>query len=339
MNSSLKKYIDITATGENLSKEDSRGCLNTIFTGNCKSDEIIKLLLNLKDKGESVEEMAGFASAMREKMLKVPVSKKAIDLCGTGGTGKERFNVSTAASFILSAASVPVAKHGNYGSKKGNGSFDFLKSLDISFDLTVSELQSIFEETDLCFLFARNHHQAMKYVAEARKQINARTIFNILGPLCNPASVDYQVIGAVNEDIAQKIAHTIKLLGTSRSLVIAGADGLDELSTTGKSIIYEINSDSLERKEFDPLTLGLKAVPADIKGAGAKDNAGLFCELFSNNRTDHKISELVCLNAGAAFYCFGKVKDIQSGYKLAEEQIISGAAWNKYLLYKEASKK
>ena len=177
----LSSYIKIIESGKDLNKEQGYSCLCKIFSGECSDSEIINLLSLFADKGESVSEIVGFATAMREHMIKVPLTSSSIDLCGTGGIGKDRFNVSTAASFVLAAAGVPVAKHGNYGSKKPNGSFNFLEALCMDFNQEVSVVQKLHQETNLCFLFARNYHPAMRYVAAARKKIARRTIFNILG--------------------------------------------------------------------------------------------------------------------------------------------------------------
>jgi anthranilate phosphoribosyltransferase len=330
----LRKYVEKLKFGEHLSQEESYNCLSEIFLGNCELGQIKELLLLLSEKGETVEEIVGFAIAMREKMLAVPINKNAIDICGTGGTDKDRFNVSTSISFILAASGVPVAKHGNRGSKKPNGSFDFLEALDIKYDFSVKEIIDIFDSTELCFLFARNHHMAVKHVAMARKELGRRTIFNMIGPLCNPAKVPFQIIGTVSESLAEKLAKAVQILGVKRAFIIVGGNGLDELSIDEDSIIYDVTEKNIDKSIFSPKSISYFSGEIAIKGGEAKENADTFKKLFSKRDLNHPIMKMIILNAGAAMYCFGKVDSIKQGVELSIECVRDGRAWDKYLEYK-----
>ena len=326
----LKKYIQSLELNRHLDTNTSKQCLLDILSGECSTEEIKQVLTLLAGKGETFEEILGFAQAMREKALKIKLPKPVLDNCGTGGTNKNRFNVSTASTFILAAGGVAIAKHGNRGSKQTNGSFDFLESLEINFDLTPEQIIDRFNKTDLAFLFARNHHLAMKYVAPARKELGRRTIFNLIGPLSNPACPEYQIIGTNNQATAKKIAQAIQQLGITKALIIVGANGIDELSTVSDSIIYEVTPQKIKETIFSPQDLNLKAQQTDIEGGLATQNAKLFKELFENKIINHPISELICLNAGAGFYCAGKTDSIKTGFELAQQLLQNGQAWQKY---------
>jgi anthranilate phosphoribosyltransferase len=333
----LETYIKKIEKNTDLSIDESCECLLKIFSGQCQTEEIIALLINLQKKGESIDEIVGFAKAMKQKMAKINLFKECIDICGTGGTSRARFNISTSVAFILAAAGVPVAKHGNKGSRESNGSFDFLEALAIKYDFDISYISQIFKQTNLCFLFARNHHMAMKHVAQARKEISGRTIFNILGPLCNPAEVQYQIIGALSEEVAEKIAAAIQVLGTKKSLVIVGGGNVDEISISDDSIIYEVTSKSIEKYIISPQDYDCFAKGKGPVGGLAADNAQYFKNLISKGVLDNDTMRMILINAGAAFYCCGKASSILKGVQLAKEQISSLSVWRKYQEYRNAS--
>jgi anthranilate phosphoribosyltransferase len=330
----LTTYIKNLQNKNNLTEEEAFSCLENIFDGKCNIEQIKELLFLLAKKGESVSEITGFTKGMLKYAVQIHLNKDAFDNCGTGGTNKDRFNVSTSSAFILASGGVPVAKHGNRGSQKANGSFDFLESLGIKFIHSPEEIESIFAKTDLCFLFARSHHQAMKYVVEARKELKCRTIFNLIGPLCNPAKVKYQIIGTTSSPIGKKLAQALQKLGTKKSLVIVGGDGLDELSTVSESEIYEITHTKINDYFFNPKNIHINAEIHTISGQNAAENAKIFTDLMSKKIVNHPISELIALNAGAAFYCFGKTATIKEGFLLAQKLIADGSCWNKFQEYK-----
>ncbi|RAP38859.1 anthranilate phosphoribosyltransferase [Candidatus Marinamargulisbacteria bacterium SCGC AAA071-K20] len=317
--------------GEDLTVEQAQELLTHIFKNNVDSEKLKDLLEALIKKGESVSEIVGFAKAMRSTMTAVPLSTDdnaiIMDVCGTGGVKKDRFNLSTASAFVLAAADVKVAKHGNYGSKKINGSFNFLEALEIPFNLSIEELQTQFEKTGLCFLFARLFHPAMKTVAGVRQDIGKRTIFNLLGPLSNPASVKHQIVGCTSLETGRKLAQALSQLGVERALVVVGADGLDELEVSKDNIILEINNqDDIKEYTFDSTSLvsfSDKAIP-DYSDSGK--NAYFFELLIDAPALFalHPVMALLYLNAGAGFYCAKKVNSIEEGIELAKQTIQSG---------------
>ncbi|MFA5879565.1 MAG: anthranilate phosphoribosyltransferase [Candidatus Margulisiibacteriota bacterium] len=325
----LEFFLDKVKNQIDLSEEESFQVLQIIFSGQCKLEEIIALLANLAIKGESVNEIIGFTKAMWQNAVKIDLLKDSIDTCGTGGSNRPRFNVSTAAAFVMAAGGVPVIKHGNRGSKTANGSFDFLEALGISFEVENNQIVELFNKTNLCFLFARNFHLAMKHVSAARKQIPGRTIFNLIGPLCNPARVNYQVLGTTSSEIAAKLAHALAQFETKKALVIVGADGFDELSLTHDSLIYEVSKQNINKIMFSPESLNIKLNSSVVVGS-ALENANLFVKLIQEGNIEHPNSLLIALNAGAGFYCFGKKDSIIQGFEYAKELIINKKVYEKY---------
>lgn len=314
----------------NLSVENAEEILEIIFKENISDLEILEFLVALTDKGETVNEIVGFAKAMRKNMLKVPLKKycsgKIIDVCGTGGVTKDRFNLSTASAFVLASLGVKVAKHGNYGSKKLNGSFNFLEALQIPFNLPIEHLEEQFKEMGLCFLFARLFHPAMKKVANARKEIGKRTIFNLLGPLCNPAEVSHQIIGCTNQEIGEKLAAALQALENERAFVVVGADGLDELEVAPGNLIYDINSEKITTVQVDgsQFVNYSDKVIADYSDSGKN---AFFFELLIDAPglyAYHPVMALMKLNAAAALLCLGEVETIEAGVLKAENIIQSG---------------
>lgn len=319
----IDSCLKILKEKRHLTSEESNACLQEIFTGQVNKEKIKELLTLLHANGESVSEIVGFATAMRHAMTPIMLSENAIDVCGTGGYAQERFNTSTAAAFVLASLGIPVAKHGNRGSRKSNGSFDFLEALGIQWDTAI---KARFDETKLAFLFARNHHPAMRHVAEARQELPFRTIFNLLGPLCNPASVKRQVIGTSTQENAEKIVDALQKLGTERAMVIVGPNGLDELSTEAPSLLYELVNGSVIRGVFKPKGLFRSLTPTDTIGT-AQQNALLCQRLFSEGITDHPISKAIALNASAGLYIAGKAYSIEKAYPLALSAIETKKAW------------
>ncbi len=333
----LEPFIKELKAHKYLSESFSYASSMAIFNGSCSNDEIKEFLLLLSEYGETVEEIVGFVKALREKCLKIDLPSKAIDTCGTGGSGLEnRFNVSTATAFILASSDVPVIKHGNKGSKYANGSFDFLTALKIPFDFTPNQIKEIFQKTNLCFLFARNFHLAMKYVAPARKEIKSKTIFNYIGPLANPAMVDYQIIGTVSELLAEKLTKAVFQLGTKKTLIIAGKS-IDELSLDQPAVIFEITPKNINRFVFDP-TKFIKGLSMDsVFHGNVEENANLFVNLLETGDIAHPNSRLLALNAGLGFYCFEQVDSISAGYDYALNLIRDKKVYHKFREYENQS--
>ncbi len=317
-----------------MTEEESYTCLKAILSGSVDPDEIYRWLVTLQKSPETVDEMVGFSKAMRDHMVRAPLFGKVIlDVCGTGGVLAHRFNTSTAVAFVLAAGGVRVAKHGNRGSRAANGSFDFLESLGIYFGHDPAALKALYEQTHLCFLFARTHHPAMRFVASARQKIGSRTIFNCLGPLNNPSGATHQVLGTVSMDLANKLVEAFIRLGTQRALVVCAEDSLDEFSISAKTRVLELNKGQVTSFEFDP-SLYMTAKPSPTLTGKAIDNADLFISLVSQGQIDHAISDLICLNAGAGFYTVGKTDSIESGFRLAQALFQDGSVWQKVLTYR-----
>ena len=308
----IQDYIEHLRRQHDLSISESSEILQSIFSGNEDIESIVTFLDLLSEKGESVSEIVGFATVMRQHLIPVPLSGDCLDLCGTGGSGKDRFNISTATAFVLGALGVPVAKHGNRGSRKANGSFDFLEALDVSFDLSKDQLIDQFRDKNLVFLYARNHHPGMKYVGEARQKVGKRTIFNLLGPLCSPARVTHQIIGTIDRTVAFKLAQSLQKLGVKRAFVVVGDNQLDEFTVSGENFYYDITEDSITESYLDPLSFDLLDTSEYDCGL-AKDNAFRFLSLISKPDRNDPVLKQIVLNAAMAQFCFGQVSSIEDG--------------------------
>lgn len=318
----VDRALESLTRGDSLSEKDSFLVLSEIFCGKTSNDDVLSLLKLINQTGITSDEVIGFARAMRKGMASIDLGENAVDTCGTGGSGVERFNISTASAFVVSACGIPVAKHGNHGSSKPNGSFDFLKGLGVNFDLSPQNVKRIFDETNLCFLYARSHHPAVRFVGPARKEIGERTIFNLLGPLCNPAQTKYQVVGTTTEENAQLLTRGLQKLGTTRSLVVCGGDGVDEFSIDRPSEYYDVCQTSIEKKTWTPSVLGLH-LESTVEIGDGKTNATTF-ECLLNGTGDDKIVHLISINAGAAIYCTGNASSIEEGYNMAIQCFQSG---------------
>lgn len=295
--------------------------IDSLFTGQHSDQEISDYLAELADRGETVEEIVQLARAMRERMIPVHLGCDAIDVCGTGGSGKDRFNVSTAAAFILASLGVPVAKHGNRGSKKANGSFDFLEALGVPFELSILEIEAQFKRTNRCFLFARQHHPAVGKVAAARKLVGRRTIFNLVGPLCNPASVSYQLIGCIDLRAAELMANAAQQLGTKRTWVVVGGDGLDELAVGTTSTVFDVTPSGIETREIQ--TTSVDGPVRDFSNVIV--NAALFKEILTGQHLDEPVVAHIVLNVAAALVIVGRVASIDEGQVMALQALKMGA--------------
>lgn len=326
----LEQTIECIEQGESLDEAESQTLMTSILEGHHQTEEIKRLILAMREKGESIDEIAGFVKAFRAHAVPVHLPGPAMDVCGTGGTGKDRFNISTAAAFVLAAAGVPIAKHGNRGSVKPNGSFDFIEALGIPIERGAPFAEAAFRATDLCFLFARSHHPAMRHVAQARKEISGRTVFNLIGPLSNPAAVPYQILGTYSESLAEILAKVILRLPIERALVIVPHDGRDELTTTDHSTILDVRAGKITKTIFDPGDLGLAAAEADLAGGDAIQNAALFKTLMADGILDHPITQMIALNAGAGLMTYGTCDSIKAGFNTAIQAIASGQVWRKY---------
>ena len=335
----ISEYIEKIKIGGSLQISEAEQCLNTILEKDVPDRQIAELLIALCEKGESADEILGFARALLTRSRSVPLPSNAIDSCGTGGSGLNRFNVSTTAAFVLSAGGVPVIKHGNKGSKRPNGSFDLLEKLECEFDFEDDRLADIFAKTKVCFLFARTYHPVMKKVVTARQMADRRTIFNLSAPLCNPANPQYQILGTTNVEIGRQLAKVLRQLGRKRFLIVIGEPGIDEISVAGPTHIFELVDSAIKEYDLKPSDFGITERDySTIPGSDNDENAEIFLSLL-RNQTPESILDLVCLNAGAAFYCFGRTDSIKEGFDLSKSLFANGLVQEKFLEYKSLSNK
>jgi anthranilate phosphoribosyltransferase len=298
-----------------------------IMSGEYDDAQIAGFLISLRAKGESSSEIAGFAQAMRDKMTRIDSVDNAIDMCGTGGDASGTFNISTAASFVVAGAGVPVAKHGNRSMTSKSGSADVLTALGIDITLSPEKVSKCIDEIGIGFMFAPSLHPAMKYAMGARKALGTRTVFNILGPLCNPAGVTRQLMGIFDGSLTDKIAKVLQKLGAEQAMVVHGHDGLDEISTTASTRISHLKDDnSIESTAISPDDYGFcTASLADLKGGTPKQNAKIIASILDGSDAGKK-ADIVILNAGAGILVGGVANNLDEGINMAKEALESGTA-------------
>lgn len=339
----IREAIGKVVEGFDLSREEMRICMDEIMTGNATQAQIGSFITALRLKGETVEEITGAAMVMREKALRLDVAKDMVDLdrddinidretiidtCGTGGSGTNTFNISTTTAFVVAGAGMRVAKHGNRGVSSQCGSADVIKALGVNIDILPEKVKECIEKIGIGFLYAPLFHGAMKYAIGPRREIGIRTIFNILGPLTNPAGANCQVLGVYREDLTEVLANVLKNLGSKRALVVHGMDTLDEITITGKTKISEVKNQKVSTFYVKPSDFGMKtARMEDIKGGTSAENARIVREVMEGKKGPRQ--DVVLLNASAALVTGGRAKDFKEGVKIARESIDSGKALKK----------
>ena len=311
--------------GTNLSREDAREVMDQVMRGEATPAQIAGFLVALRAKGETVEEIAGCAEAMRSHALPVhPERDDVIDTAGTGGDGSGTVNISTAAALVAAAAGAAVAKHGNRAVSSACGSADVLEALGFDIELAPEEIARSIDSLGFGFLFAQAHHPAMRHAGPVRRELATRTVFNILGPLTNPAGAGRQVVGVYSADLTEKVAEALSGLGTHRAMVVHGADGIDELSPAGVNLVYHVNG-KVEREELDPADLGIpRRSPGELAGGTPLENAAAINSVFAGVPGAKR--DAVVLNAAAALFVAELVGDLRDGVILASAAIDSGAA-------------
>lgn len=321
----MKEVLGRVAIGHSMSEAQAEEVFEVIMSGDATPAQIGGLLMALRVRGETVDEITGAARIMRAKALHVDAPAGAIDTCGTGGDGSGTYNISTAAAFVVAGAGVPVAKHGNRALSSKSGSADVLTALGIKVDADMSLVKECLWENRIGFLMAPRHHNAMRHVAGPRVELGTRTIFNLLGPLANPATTKLQVVGVFASQWVQPMAQVLGRLGAERAWVVYGSDGLDELTTTGSSLVAEWKDGKVHSFEVRPEDCGLpRASAADLKGGDAATNAIALKALLGGAKGAYR--DIVLLNAAAALVVAGKAEDLMIGAKLAAETIDSGKA-------------
>ncbi len=323
--------------GESLSREDMREVMGQVMGGDATAAQIGALLVALRIRGETIDEIAGAAEAMRGLASRVNVSQdRLVDIVGTGGDGANLFNVSTAASFVVAACGGRVAKHGNRSVSSSSGSSDVLEAFGVPMDLTPEAIAHCIDEVGLGFMFAPAHHSAMRHAIGPRKELGMRTLFNILGPLTNPAGVERQVLGVFSEALCQPLAEALGKLGSKHALVLHSDDGLDEISVAAQSRVWELRNGVVERFHIDPADYGHGH--EDLSGLvveSAAQSAELIRSAFSMSSAPAagKARSMIALNAGAAVYTAGCAPTLSAGIVAADEAMASGAAQDKLEAY------
>ncbi len=323
----LTSLLNKLIAREDLSQAEAASLLGAMLADDASDARIAAALIALAAKGETEEELAGFAQTMRARCARI-ASRHAhfIDTCGTGGSPAKTFNVSTAAAFVVAAAGAPVAKHGNVGVTTKAGSADVLRVFGVKTDLPPDRVGEIFDEIGICFMFAPLHHAATKRVSQVRRDLGVRTIFNLLGPLTNPAGAPFQVIGVSNESACDKVAGALFRLGTTRAWVVRGADGLDEITLTGKTVVNEVSPAGVRRFEVVPEDFGAQRASLEsLKNSSAEENAQIIRDVLSGTRRD-AARDLILINAAAALHVAGKCPNLSDSMDLASRVIDGGMA-------------
>lgn len=325
----IKEAINKLVNNEDLSEEESSMAMSEIMNGEATPAQIASFITALRMKGETVDEITGCAKVMREKVT--PIKTKAdyvVDTCGTGGDNSHTFNISTISAFVAAGAGVRIAKHGNRAVSSNCGSADVLKALGVNIEADADKVAKCIDEIGIGFLFAPLLHPAMKYAITPRREIGIRTIFNVLGPLTNPAGARRQVLGVYDRNLTEPLAYVLKNLGSDHVLIVHGADGLDEITTTDKTFISELRNGMVYSYTIDPKDFGIpKADKSELIGGNIDENAKTTLDILNGKKGTKR--NIILLNAGAAIVVGGKAKDIDEGIALAEESIDSGKALKK----------
>ena len=325
MSDKLKPLIAKVADGNSLDAEEAETAFGIIMSGDASEAQIGAFLMALRVRGETVDEITGAVRTMRAKALAVKAPAGAIDVVGTGGDGSGTYNISTAAAIVVAAAGVPVAKHGNKALSSKSGAADVLAALGVNIDADLGLVEKAIREAGIGFMMAPRHHSAMKHVGPARVEMGTRTIFNLLGPLSNPAGVKRQFTGVFSKDWIEPLAHVLKNLGCEAAWVVHGADGLDEMTTTGPSFVAELKEGKIETFDVTPEDAGLpEAKPEDLKGGDAEHNAEALKAVLDGSPGPYR--DVVVYNAAGALIVAGKAKDLREGAALAAAAIDDGKA-------------
>lgn len=324
----LKPFLSKVVDGGSLSAEEAREAMDCIMSGGATDAQISAFIIALRMKGETVEEITGFARAMRAKAAVVPNSTNAIDIVGTGGDLSNTFNISTTAAFVIAGAGQAVAKHGNRSVSSKSGAADVLEALGVKIGMTPLQAMHCIHEVGLSFLFAQSFHSSMRFVGPARRETGIRTVFNILGPLSNPALTDYIVLGVYDETLLETMAGVLRGLGIRAAMLVHGDDGLDEISISSTTHVCEIRGGEIHSYVLDPRDYGFTlAQKSDVVGGTAEQNAAITRGILDGSETGPK-RDIVLLNAGCALYTCGKADSIAQGIDLARRSVESGAALN-----------
>lgn len=333
----IKEAILKLAKKEDLTYEMAEEVMNEIMSGEATPVQMSSYLTALSLKGETIDEITASAAGMRAHCIKLLHDMDVLEIVGTGGDGSNSFNISTTSSLVIAAAGVPVAKHGNRAASSKSGAADVLEALGVDITIPPEKSAKMLEKINICFLFAQNYHVAMKYVAPIRKELGIRTVFNILGPLSNPAGANMELMGVFDESLVEPLAQVMAKLGVSRGMVVYGRDSLDEISMCAPTSVCEIKDGWFQSYEITPEQFGYERCDkSQLTGGTPQENARITMDILDGKETGAK-RQAVCLNAGAALYITGKADSIENGVRMAERLIDDGSARNKLREFIEES--
>ncbi len=321
----MKALIQKLMMGEHLTTDEARAAMETMMDGGATASQVAAFLTALRMKGETVEEISAFARVLRDKASRVHTPGAAIDIVGTGGDGANTFNISTATAFVTAAAGMPVAKHGNRAASSLCGTADVLEALGVNITLSPARAAACLAQTGICFLFAQAYHSSMRHVAQTRREMGVRTVFNLVGPLSNPAFVGYQLLGVPTDELVQPMAEVLANLGLTHALVVHGEDGPDEITLGGSTLVAEVKDAKVTRYRISPEDFGFQRQPISaIRGGDAQENAAILRNVLAGLPGPHL--DVVLLNAGAALYVADRAGSMEAGIALAREAVASGRA-------------
>lgn len=324
----IKEAIIKLTNKENLNYEEAKAVMNEIMSGEASDVQKSAYLTALTMKGETIDEITGSAEEMRNHAVQLSHEGDVLEIVGTGGDKSDSFNISTTSSLVIASAGVPVAKHGNRAASSKSGAADVLESLGVNITISPQKSAELLQNIGICFLFAQSYHTAMKYVGPIRKELGIRTIFNILGPLANPASANLQVMGVYDESLVEPLAKVLSNLGVKRALVVYGQDRLDEISASAETSVCEVKDGTFKSYTISPEQFGLtRCKKEELTGGTPDENAAITKAVLAGGQGARRTA--VVLNAGAGLYVAGKADSIEAGVRLAEELIDSGKAEKK----------
>ena len=325
----IKEAIYQLINGNDLTYEQAREVMEEMMTGTATQAQMGGFLTALRMQGETIDEITAFATVMREKGIKIEPKREVIDIVGTGGDEVGTFNISTTSAFVVAAGGVPVAKHGNRSVSSKSGAADVLEKLGVNLNLTPEQNEKVLNACDVCFLFAQKYHSSMKYAASVRKELGVRTVFNILGPLSNPAAATMQLLGVYDKKLAKPMAQVLSNLGVTRGVAVCGEDGLDEITLTGETDVYEIRFGEITSYTITPEQFGLRRCALqELVGGTPEENAQISKDILTGKEKGPK-RDIVVINAGMSLYLGKDGISLEEGIQMAQDILDSGKAYEK----------
>lgn len=325
----IKEAIKKLMENRDLSYREAKTVMEEMMSGQASPSQMGSFLTALRFKGETIDEITACAQVMRDKALHIDTDREVMDIVGTGGDGSGTFNISTTSSFVVAAGGVPIAKHGNRSMSSKSGAADCLENLGVNISITPQQSKKVLEKAGICFMFAQGYHSSMKYVAPVRKEIGIRNVFNILGPLTNPANASLQLMGVYAEEMVEPLARVLSNLGVKRGMTVFGEDGMDEATVSARTKICEINNGTFHTYEILPEEIGLeKCTKEELLGGDGMENAEIARAVLSGQEKGAKRNTVI-LNSALSFYIAGKASGLGEGVSMAQNLIDSGKAYAK----------